>query len=43
MEPMQYDADLEMFVEPEHDLDVCVLLFWRTLVEQGRLRDDVEG
>lgn len=36
----RYDADLEMFVEPEHSLDLNVLNFLRWLVDTNRLCGD---
>jgi hypothetical protein len=36
----QYDADLEMFVEPKHNLDAEMLRFLRWLMETHRLDGD---
>ena len=36
-----YDSELQMFVEPEHGLDLNVLEFTRWLVEHGRLKGDI--
>jgi len=38
-----YDKDLQMFVEPEHDLNLEKLQFLRWMVEQGRLEHVVAG
>lgn len=38
-----YDADLEMYVELERDLDLRRLRFLRWLVEHGRLEHEVAG
>jgi hypothetical protein len=39
----RYDTETQMFVEEEAELSVSVLLFWRTLVEAGKLDDDITG
>ena len=35
-----YDPELEMFIEPEHPLDIAMLEFLRWLVQTGRLVGD---
>lgn len=36
-----YDGALQMFVEPERELDEGVLRMWRARVERGELDDDI--
>lgn len=40
--PVGWDADLHMFVEPEAEPEEDRLLFFRFLVETGRLEGDTE-
>lgn len=38
-----YDATLQMFVEPEREIDFAKLQFMRWLGEQGRLEHPIAG
>lgn len=40
MDTRSYDADLQMFVEPEHTLDLTVLAFLKWMVQTGKLEGD---